>query len=814
NPAGDNDLTTYPMLATSGFFAEGVCEVIGFEIGNLRPPQATLVRVEAATPAPFDAHVRGDRLVICDEACTHDFSHGGIPLLNRTFTLEKPVRRARIYATARGIYELSLNGARVGERLFEPGASQYDRHLFYQTYDVTQALTIGENAIDAALASGWWNEGQTFHLMNYNYWGDRQSLLLMLLIEYEDGAQESIVTEPQTWRVRNDGCVRFAGWFYGEHYDARRTGAPDWRGAVEVAAVDFSSLENEGGFMRWPVPTNDTPRIIASTGAPVAHIDTLTAVSMREPRPGVYVYDMGQNMVGVPQITMRGRSGEVAVLRYGEAIYPPLPEYGENAGMILTENYRDAISIDRYVFATDAPETYAPRFTFHGYRYIEITGVAEPPRIQDVQGNVFSSIAHDTGAFECANPLVNRLYQNIRWSQRGNFLSIPTDCPQRNERMGWAGDAQVFCRTAVYNADVYGFLRNYLLHTRDCQLPDGRFADIAPVGGGFGGIEWGSAGIIVAYELYRQYGDVRIIREHYAAMARYMEFLRGKGVPGLLDNVGPLSDWLATDMTTDSPLLWNAVYYHDAAIMGEMARAIGEDSDAQGYDALAAEIKENWNRAFVDPATGRTRALSGEINDTQASYAVPLAYGLFTDMQAAADHLARKTRALDHAVTTGFVGTAPLLPALTDGGYAADAYRALQNTRYPSWLYSVTEGATTIWERWNSVTREAGFGGNNAMNSFNHYSLGAVGAWMYEYALGIKRGRGSWRRFTLEPHIGDLDWARGHFETIYGEIRAEWAREGGQIVYRVRVPANTVADIKLPGGVRTVGSGEHTFTWR
>ncbi len=808
NPAGDNDVTTYPLLCESGFFAEGACEVVRFAISNLRPPKAQLVRIEAATPGPFGAFVQSDRLVVCDAECTSDFSFGGIPLLRRAFNLTT-VRRARLYATARGVYEAQINGARVSEHWFEPGAAQYDKHLRYQIYDVTTLLRAGENVLDVALSSGWWSEAQTFNLMNYNYWGDRPSFLSMLVVEGEDGSEETIVSAPGAWSARTDGPVKFAGWFYGEHFDARPT-PPCWKKAVEIPTVDFSELLSEGGFMRWPVPTANEPALSVSTGAPVRHIMTLTAQEMFEPRPGVYVYDMGQNMVGVPQIPLTGAVGTEAVIRYGEVLYPPLAEYGDLAGMILTENDRDALSIDRYVFASNEPEVFTPRFTFHGYRYVEITGVTVPPQPSDVKGLVLSSIERQTGKFACANPLVNRLYANILWSQRANFLSIPTDCPQRNERMGWSGDAQVFSRTAVYNADVYGFLRRYLECTRDCQLPDGRFADIAPVGGGFGGIEWGSAGIIVTYELYRQYGDPRVIEENFDAMARYIAFLQGKGTPGLLDNVGPLGDWLATDMSTDNPLLWNAIYFFDATILAEMARVIGKKSAP--YEALAAEIRENWNRAFVDPATKKTRKLTGEINDTQASYAVPLAFHLFHDEKSAADRLAEKSKELGYAVTTGFVSTGTLLPALTDGGHADTAYRILQNEHYPSWLYSITEGATTIWERWNSVTRENGFGGNNRMNSFNHYSLGAVGAWMYTDALGIRRGE-NWRMFRLEPHVGDMSFAKGSFESIYGTIEAGWVRAGDTLTYKVVVPANTRAEVVLPTGTQIIGSGAHEFVW-
>jgi len=815
NPTGENDLTTYPLLCESGFFAEGEAEIVKYAVSNIRPPKATLARIEASTPGPFAEYVKVDRLVIKDTECTCDLSHGGIPMLHNDFEVKGDIARARLYATARGVYDCTINGEMLSDRRFEPGASQYDKHLQYQVYDVTSMLKNGGNMIDVTLSSGWWNESQTFTLMNYNYWGDRQSLLMMLIVEYADGTEETIVTTPGDWKVRDNGPVRFAGWFYGEHYDARYEDAePEWRDSVEVPTVDFSELNNAaGGGPRWPVPTMNQPELKASVGSPVKHIMTLTAKELIQPRPGVYVYDMGQNMIGVPKLVLRGKAGTEAVIRFGEVLYPDLPEYKLTVGMILTENYRDALSIDRYIFKNDEPVVYSPRNTFHGYRYVEITGVTEAPALDEVEGIVFSSITHLTGSFETSNPLVNKLYSNIRWSQYANFLSIPTDCPQRNERMGWSGDINVFSRTAVYNADVYGFLHRYTECIRDCQLPDGRFADIAPVGGGFGGIEWGSAGMVVPYEVYRQYGDKRIIEENYEAMARYIEFLKSKGTPGLLDNVGPLGDWLATDMSTDNPLLWNTFYYFDCAIMSEMAAVIGKDEDAKAYAALAEEVRKNWNEAFIDPETGKTRRLNGEINDTQASYAVPLHYGLVNDREGFGRKLAEKSAEVGYTVTTGFVGTGPLCPALSETGHSDVAYKILTNTKYPSWLYSVTEGSTTIWERWNSVTKENGFGGNNRMNSFNHYSLGAVGAWMYGYVLGIRRGEGSWQKFVLQPCVDELDYACGHFESVYGEIKAGWERKDGKVVYKVSVPANTEAEIILPGVHETIGSGEYEFAW-
>ena len=840
NPTGDNDLTTYPQLCDVGIFAEGMAEFESLIVNDIRPPRAEIFSLTVKTAketlfAEFlengELSAKGGKLIVTDKMVTANPSHTSTPMLRRTLNIKSELKRARLYVASRGIYELYTNGKRVGNKWFEPGAAQYDAHMPYQTYDLTAELSSGENALGFMLASGWWNESQTFSLPNYNYWGDRQSVMAKLVLEYADGGAETVITD-KNWKYYGDGPITFAGFFYGESFDANRTGLIDaftavnfddsaWRSAVVVPLTDFSEIAPAaGGFMSWPVPSNGTLEFIGYCGEPIRHIETLAAVGMTEPRPGVYVYDMGQNMVGVPRLKLRGKAGTEAVLRYAEILYPPLAEYGDLCGMLLTENLRDALNIDRYRFASDKIETYSPRFTFHGYRYIEISGVSEAPALGDVEGLVLSSINELTGEFECSDPMVNKLYSNIRWSQYANFISIPTDCPQRNERMGWAGDAQVFARTAGYNADVYMFLRRWLLWMRDCQLSDGRFPDIAPVGGGFGGIAWGSAGVIVAYELWRQYGDTRVIAEHYDAMLRYMDFLDKKAIEqeqglGKMSNIGPLGDWLAFDMTTDSPLLWNAIHYHDANILSAMAAAIGKTADAAKFAALALEIKRVWNETFVDPETGKTRRINGEINDTQATYSTPLGYGVFNDAKQAVENLTRKIAESGNTATTGFIGSASLCPALCDGGYTGEAYALLRQTNYPGWLYSVTQGATTIWERWNSFTVENGFGGNNGMNSFNHYSFGAVGAWMYGYTLGIiPNGENGYKTFTFRPFIGGFSYAKGHYDSVYGRIESEWRINGGMVEIRLVVPANTTATVFLPDGTAPfeVGGGTHSFS--
>ncbi len=419
-----------------------------------------------------------------------------------------------------------------------------------------------------------------------------------------------------------------------------------------------------------------------------------------------------------------------------------------------------------------------------------------------------SSISETTGSFTSSSPLLNRLYDNICWSQRANFISIPTDCPQRNERMGWMGDAQVFAPTAVYNADALLFFCRFLQAARDLQSEAGVYPNIAPVGGGFGGIAWESAGVLIPWTLYRQYGDIRVLQVNFNAMKRYAEYLAAHVRDGLVYNVGQLGDWLATDVNTDNELLWNAIALKDIEIVRNTAALLGKQDTAALFERLYLVMHAAWNDTFIDPFTGKTRTKGGTINDTQCSYALPLYYGIVCDehILAFAARLNEKTVALDYALTTGFLGTPCIAHALADHGYVDTAYRLLLNVQYPSWLYPVAQGATTIWERWNSYTHENGFGGNNSMNSFNHYSLGAVGEWIYNRILGIAPDPQDpgFKRFILRPLIHMLAYARGHYDSLYGRIECEWNLGEDQITLKITVPANTAARLLLPAGLGTV----------
>lgn len=852
NPVGSgNNYISFPMLADIGFkVAAGQTAHFGqFEIRNYRAPSNVLygeqLRSDYAgifadflgtgvTGTSSGLSISGGlngRLILADP------SHSATPMLRTEFNLnEKPVKKARIYATARGIYELYLNGNRVGDAVFAPGLTQYNKTHQYQVYDVTDLLQSGApNAFGAWISEGWWAGNITYSGEHWNYFGDRPSFKAVLEVTYEDGTQSQIITEPTTWKLFTDGPIRYGSFFQGEVYDAQKeaaitgwatSGYDDslWKDAVAVSlegnvfpGLDYSELEFK-----------------SQIGLPPTVVKTLTAKTRTEVRPGVHVYDMGQNMVGVPEIAIaNGKAGDTVVLRYAEVLYPDLPEYAGNEGMIMLENIRAALTQDLYILKGGS-EVIRPRFTFHGYRYLELSGIAEPPSVSEVTGKVISSIPHLDSYFETSDPLVNRFWENITWSLRANFLSIPTDTPARNERMGWSGDINVFSQAATYLAGVAPFLSRHLLAMRDIQREDGRFTDVAPVGGGFGGTLWGSAGIIIPWEVYQQYGDTRILEEHYEAMVRYLNFLDSKVNPetGRIDE-GPLGDWLSPENAkNDNTLLWTAYHAYDFWILSETARILGKTEDAARYRARYEERKAYLNKNYVDAETGKTMHSGyagrmfgppppgyappkpGDLVDTQASYAIPLNFDLFYPEYKglAAQHLAATVQRSNmddsgalrpaYSLMTGFIGTASINPALTASGNVKDAYRLLLQREYPSWLYPVVNGATTIWERLNSYTLEDGFGGNNSMNSFNHYSFGAVGAWMNRTVLGIQRDPESpgFKYFFLTPTPDpnqEMTFAKGHYDSPYGRISSAWEQLETETIYEFTIPANTSATVWL-----------------
>ncbi|MDL2302451.1 glycoside hydrolase family 78 protein [Lachnospiraceae bacterium OttesenSCG-928-D06] len=852
NPRGDNDVITYPRLNQIGFYAGPFASVLfrKLEIRNLRAPGAVILRETGegnlyGGKSLFAEHIESQRISIQNgsfrlsggekgKQVLVDPSYGALPMLRRTFEVKKDrkIKKARVYATARGIYECRLNGKVISEDLFPPGNTQFDKHLLYQIYDITDILSEEENIIGFTLASGWWSDAQTFALKGYNYFGDKESLLAKVVIWYEDNTKDVIVTDTEHWEYTTDGPFTYAGFFSGESYDARKAfvtqtytmrngkGAENisWKQAVEVIPHKISAYSTmPAGFGReWPAVNEREPELTCDYQAAVKEVLKKQAVTREEIYPGVYIYDFGQEMAGMPLIRLREKAGTTVILRFAEMKYPPLAEYGELAGSLLFENYRDASSTDYYICAGDNKdgEVYSPRFTFHGYRYLELHGVTNPPEIEDVYSVQISSVPEITGAFHCSNELVNRFVENVNWSQLCNFISIPTDCPQRNERMGWAGDTHVFIKTALQNSDSKLFYYRNLQAMEDLQTKEGQYPNIAPVGGGFGGITYESASFIMIWEIYLQCGDKQIIEKHYDALEKYMSYLKKKGMPGDVF-VGPLGDWLAQE-ETDPHLLWNAFYAYDAFLMTKFSRILLREPEAAKYEALEKEIKAYFNETFVEKETGKTKNLDGSICDTQCSYALPLLYHVFEDahVEVAAAHLNRKVIESGYKVMTGFFGTGALNEVLSTMGYAESAYRLMEQTQFPSWLYSVTQGATTIWERWNSFTTESGFGGNNSMNSFNHYSLGSVKSWLYRHVLGIQpiEEDPGYHSFYLKPQIMHFTHAEGKIDTLYGTISSGFTLEEEQIIYHCEIPGNTKAILILPGmEEKILGSGRYRF---
>jgi len=789
------------------------------------------------------------------------------PMLRKTIQVAKPLKSAKLYVTARGIYEFYINGARVSNDYFNPGWTDYRYRIMYNSYDVTSMMKQGANGLGAMLGSGWFSDLNIFTSSNVDPYGIRQSLMAKVLITYEDGTTQIVVTDG-SWKRYDTGPVTRNGFQFGEDYDARKE-VDNWT----MGNFDDSQWKNVVIFDR-PAPTT---QIQAYVGLPIQNNITLTAISVTEPIKGTYVYDLGQNIVGVPRLEgMKGKSGQVINLRYGEMVYPdiiptnPVPPYTietyqKMKGQVYVENYRGAISIDNYIMrGKPAGETYQPIFTDHGFRYISVTGLTAPLPISQVKGVVLESIGHATSLYESSNPLINRLFQNILWGQRGNFQAVPTDCPQRDERQGWTGDAQVFARAATYFSPWVGqFYDRWLYSMRDNQHLDGSYFNYYPVTGqppyGYspessaGWMGWMDAGIIVPWQVYQQYGDVGILESHYNSMVRYMNYLEQRVDGAFIQLNSGIGDHLAIE-TTNIGLTNTAYYAYDAYMMSRIAQALGKKEDQQKYATLYENIKKAFNEKYVNDegvtvaeqaargmggfgggfgggapqgaGAGAARPAAGQAPatpaapaapaapttppaptvrpvDTQTSYVVPLQADLFDDKHKAlaVENLVKDIREHNNTLTTGFIGTPYLNPMLSENGYSDVAYTLFQQEAYPSWLYPVKQGGTTMWERWNSYTIERGFGPVD-MNSFNHYAYGAIGEWMFAHSLGIQRdeNRPGYKHIILQPAIdfkGELKFAKGYFESPYGKISSGWEKTANGYVYRVTIPGNTTASLNL-----------------
>lgn len=719
------------------------------------------------------------------------------PILKKEWFSSKPVVRARLYASAKGLYRLTLDGKRIGEGIFTPGWTDYRKRIQYQTYDVGAALRPGSHELRMTLADGWYcgNVGWS----GREQYGPKPMGLCQLEIEYADGTRERIATD-STWLV-GSGPILQHDLLMGETYDAR---------------------VKEAGWSAPDVQPHGEELLVGQHSPTVRKLAELKPKTVAEPKPGTYVFDLGQNMVGWARLRVEGPAGTAVTLRFAEMLNPD--------GTIYTTNLRGAKCTDQYTLSGEGSEVYEPNFTFHGFRYVEVTGFPGKPTKASVTGIVLGSATPQTGTFECSDPMVNQLWHNIFWGQRGNYLEVPTDCPQRDERLGWMGDAQIFARTATYNNDIAAFMTKWVQDVRDGQSPEGGYSDVSPriVDNSDGAPAWGDAGVIVPWTMYVAYGDRRLLERHYDSMKAWVDYIDSANPDHIWikrsnNNFG---DWLNVDADMPRDVLATAYFARSTDLFRRAAAVLGRAEDAQRYGALLADIKKAFNERFV--------AVDGTIKgDTQTCYVLALWFDLLP-AEKRANAIARLTKDIMVArkghLSTGFVGVGYLCPTLTSVDANDVAYTLLTQKTYPGWGYSIGHGATTIWERWDGWTEDKGFQ-DPGMNSFNHYSLGSVGEWMYSTVAGIDLDpeRPAFKHVVIRPVPGGgLNWAKAAYDSVHGRIETSWKLSGESFELTVTIPANVTATVYVPtkdeagvrldgrpaGAVIDLGSGRYVITAR
>jgi alpha-L-rhamnosidase len=753
------------------------------------------------------------------------------PMLRRAFTLKGAVHSARVYVTSHGLYELSINGKRVGDDVLTPGWTSYSTRLQYQTYDVTSVLRRGVNAIGAILGSGWYR-GQIGFRQHRNHYGNRLALLAQLEVTYADGTHETIGSDAQ-WKA-STGPIQGAEIYGGEKYDARLE-KPGW----DAPGFDDSSWT---GVRVVEHPKNT---LIAPEGPAVRRIEEVTPIKILTSPSGQTIVDLGQNMVGWVRLTVEGPAGTTVTLRHAEVL--------DQKGNFYTENLRAAAQQVVYTLKGSGKEVFEPRFTFQGFRYVLVKGFPGALALDNLKGIVVHSAIAPASEFSTSDSLINQLQHNIRWGQKGNFVDVPTDCPQRDERLGWTGDAQAFSRTAAFNMDVAGFFTKWLKDVAADQLESGSVPHVVPdvltrpdrpEAGSAG---WADAAVIIPWNMYLSYGNTRVLETQYPSMAKWVEYMRRRaGDDYLWTEDFTFGDWLAfattrsdyPGATTGKDLIATAFFAHSTDLLARTAAVLGKADDRARYEALLEKIKAAFVKEFVTPE-GRV----GE--NTQTAYVLALQFDLLpTDLRPrAAARLAAEIRERKH-LTTGFLGTPYLLHVLSDYGYLDLAYMLLQRKEYPSWLYPVTKGATTIWERWDGIKADGSFQ-DAGMNSFNHYAYGAVGEWMYRVMAGLEidEAMPGYKHIVIAPHPGgDFTEVNARHDTPYGRAASHWTKTASGFDLSVDVPPNTTATVRMPnakleavteGGkpiqgldgvtasrqdgettVVEVGSGQYRFAWK
>ena len=706
------------------------------------------------------------------------------PLLRKQFSCTKKIKSATAYITSHGLYQASINGKRVGDAYLTPGWTSYNKRLQYQTYDVTGLLQQGNNAIGVILGGGWYR-GVIGFSNNRNVYGRDIALLLQVDIEFTDGTKQQVISD-ESWKS-STGSIRYAEIYNGETDDAR-----DEKIGWENANYNDASWS---GVQVMPF-SKDV--LVGTYNEPVKKHEIFKPVRIFTTPLGEQVIDFGQNLVGWVMVKANGAAGDTITIQHAEVL--------DKNGNFYTENLRAAKATDHYVLKGGGEESFEPHFTFHGFRYIKITGYRGTIQPENFVAVALYSSMQPTGTFACSDPLLNQLQHNVQWGQKGNFLDVPTDCPQRDERLGWTGDAQVFSRTASFNMQVNNFFAKWLKDLAADQASNGAIPFVIPniLGQPIGATGWADAGTIIPWNMYLAYGDKRILEQQYASMKAWVGYME-KSSKNYLWNTGfHFGDWLFYSLDndnigrsaiTDKYLIAQCFFAYSTQILINTATVLGKTDDVKYYTDLIQKVKDAFLHEYVTE-NGRL------VSSTQTAYVLALNFDMLPEnMRAqAVERLVQNIKDYNDHLTTGFLGTPYLCHVLSRFGKTDIAYKLLLQQTYPSWLYPVKMGATTIWERWNGIRPDSSFA-SASMNSFNHYAYGAIGDWMYRVMTGMDTytdGPG-YKHIKIQPHVGGgLTMAAADLETYYGKLSSHWKVANGQLTYDIEVPANTTADIFLP----------------
>lgn len=725
----------------------------------------------------FTAHFIGT-----DNFTTEKKSHPA-QYYRKAFDLKKKIKQARVYATALGLYELHINGRKVTEDVFTPGYTSYKHRLQYQVYDVTELLEK-QNVIGAILGDGWYR-GNIGWQNDYAYYGKQLGLLVQLEITLADGSVEVIGTDT-SWKT-NYGPILESDMYNGELYDATK----------ELVGWQRYSYE-ETDWKASVLVEYDKKKLVASVGSPVRRIEEVRPKKMITTPKGEQVLDLGQNIVGWAKMKVQGPKGHKVVLKFAEVL--------DKDGNFYTVNLRRAKATDTYVLKGEGVEEFEPHFTSHGFRYIQVIDYPGEIVLENFTGVVVHSDMKETGLFETSDASLNQLQSNIRWGQKDNFLDIPTDCPQRDERAGWTGDAQVFSNTAAFNFNVAPFYTKWLADLKADQLPSGLVPHVIPdiLSGKGGATGWADAAVIMPWNVYLAYGDIEILKSQYASMKAWVDYMAVESGEDYLWN-NPKhwhwGDWLAYNAdkpdyngsVTEKDLIATAYNFYSTTLFSKAAAVLGKLEDEKKYKEHAQKIQEAFTKEYMSPN-------SRLVSHTQTAYALALSFGLIPEQRIAkaANYFAQDVERFGH-LTTGFLGTPLLCPTLSAIGREDLAFKLLFRKEFPSWLYPITMGATTIWERWDTQKPDGTI--LEGMNSFNHYAYGAIGEWMYAYIGGLNKSESApgYKEIIFDPHPGHpLTHANTKLESMYGTVVSNWKIEDGRFIYKLQIPPNTRGLVVLP----------------